>query len=273
MILVHILAALVGVSLGLLGAGGSILAVPILRYAGGLSAKHAVATSLATVGAVALIGALLAWREQRVRLQDGLSFAAIASVGTLMGVRLSALLSDSLQMGLFLLVMASALLATRRSASPATPSRVSSAQRARADKEGLSQAEGSSLTSHNPSWPSIVLKAVGVGILTGLVGVGGGFLIVPALMAIYRMPIRDATGTSLLVIAFNSALGVTAYSGTLDLDLAFTLTFVSAAVTGLLAGLAAGKRVGARTTESLFQGFILLVGLYTLWREASTWAF
>ncbi len=118
-----------------------------------------------------------------------------------------------------------------------------------------------------------MLKAVGVGILTGLVGVGGGFLIVPALMAIYRMPIRDATGTSLLVIAFNSALGVTAYSGTLDLDLAFTLTFVSAAVTGLLAGLAAGKRVGARTTESLFQGFILLVGLYTLWREASTWAF
>lgn len=242
--MVFLLAALVGLSLGLLGAGGSILAVPILRYAGGLSAKHAVATSLATVGAVSLVGALVAWREGRLRWREGLSFSVLASLGTLAGVRLAAGLSDRVQMALFLAVMAVAWVSMRRGA-PADSSR-------------------------GPGSRWAWLQAVGVGVLTGLVGVGGGFLIVPALMAIYRFPVKEATGTSLSVIAFNSGIGVVAYSGAIALDVPFTLGFVAAAVVGLLAGLALGRRVSNRRTESLFQGAILGVGLYTLWREVQS---
>jgi uncharacterized membrane protein YfcA len=243
-VLVFLLAAVVGLSLGLLGAGGSILAVPILRYAGGLSAKEAIATSLATVGAVSLVGAILAWREGRLRPREASIFAAIASLGTVVGVRMAVALSDGFQMGLFLLVMVAALVF------------MVSADEAPLD---LPKAK----LSMGATWG----KALGVGVLTGLVGVGGGFLIVPALMAIYRMPIKDATGTSLGVIAINSALGLLSYSNAIVLDWVFTAQFVGAAIAGLLVGLATGRKVEGRITKVLFQGSILVVALYTAWRE------
>ena len=240
--LVFLLAGLVGLSLGLLGAGGSILAVPILRYAGGLSAKQAIATSLATVGAVSLVGAAIAWREGRLRPREALMFAGIASLGTLLGVRLAVWLSDAVQMGLFLLVMIVALVFMVKS---------------NGDQPGTEKVTVAA------TWG----KALGVGVLTGLVGVGGGFLIVPALMAIYRMPIKEATGTSLGVIALNSALGMMAYSNSVTLDLTFTAEFVGAALGGLMIGLGTGRRVESRVTKVLFQGSILAVALYTAWRE------
>lgn len=237
------LAAVVGLSLGLLGAGGSILAVPILRYAAGLSAKQAVATSLATVGSVALVGSIIAWKEGRLRTTAAVQFALIASLGTTLGVRVATLLSDKAQMALFLVVMAVALIAMTRS--------------------------GPELNAETPTpgWVSIIAQALGVGVLTGLVGVGGGFLIVPALMSIYRLPIKEATGSSLAVIAINSFLGMASYAQSMTLDWTFTLEFVGSALVGLLLGLAAGRKVESRTTERIFFAAVVSVGLYTLVAE------
>jgi uncharacterized membrane protein YfcA len=110
-------------------------------------------------------------------------------------------------------------------------------------------------------------KALGVGVLTGVVGVGGGFLIVPALVAIYGLPIKQATGTSLGVIAVNSLVGTLTYSSTVALDWGFTLSFVAAALGGLLAGMAVGRKVESRTTQRLFFATLIAVGLFTVVQE------
>lgn len=238
-----VLAAIVGLSLGLLGAGGSILAVPILRYAAGLTARQAVATSLATVGSVALVGAVIAWKEGRLRMAAAIQFALIAALGTTLGVRVATLLSDKAQMGLFLLVMAAALVAMTRSRPQLSAERPA------------------------PGRVQIVTQALGVGVLTGLVGVGGGFLIVPALVAIYRLPMKEATGTSLAVIAINSLFGMASYSQATTLDWVFTFQFVGSALAGLLLGLAMGRKVESRTTERIFFAAVVSVGLYTLVAE------
>lgn len=238
-VLAFLLAGLVGLSLGLLGAGGSILAVPILRYAAGLPAKQAVATSLATVGSVAMVGALIAWKERRLRLRAALQFSLLASMGTLLGVKVATLLHDKVQMALFLIVMVVALFAMK------------SQRPAQAD-HGRAR---------------LVWQAIGVGVLTGLVGVGGGFLIVPALVAIYRLPMREATGTSLAVIAINSYLGMLSYSQAMSLDWVFTLEFVGSALAGLLGGLSLGRRVQSQTTERVFFAALTAVAIYTLVSE------
>ena len=234
-----ILAGVVGLSLGLLGAGGSILAVPILRYAAGLPAKLAVATSLATVGSVALVGAVIAWREGRVRYRPALQFSLVASLGTWLGVRLATLLPDKVQMLLFLLVVGAALWAMKR------PSRGQT----------------------TPGGLAILAQTLGVGVLTGLVGVGGGFLIVPALVAIFQLPMKEATGTSLAVIAINSGIGMLSYSQTVSLDWSFTLEFVGSSLAGLFLGLSLGRKVDGRTTEKIFFGALAGAGLYTLMSE------
>lgn len=234
-----LLAALVGASLGLLGAGGSILALPILKYVAGFSTKQAVAASLATVGAVSLVGALLALKEARVRLRIAFEFAALASLGTFLGVRLALGLPDRFQMLLFVGVMLGAIRALGS---------------APADKP--TQGRGLALG-----------KGLGVGVLTGLVGVGGGFLIVPALASIYRLPMKVATGTSLWVIAINSFLGMLAYSQAVTLDWTFVGQFVAAALLGLLAGLRAGRQMAGEKVQRLFVLALVLVAVLILLQE------
>lgn len=241
---VFVLAALVGLSLGLLGAGGSILAVPILRYAAGLSAKQAVATSLATVGAVSFVGAVVAWRQGRLRLKTALVFTVLASLGTLAGARVAQLLNDQAQMLIFVAVLVGAALAL-----------------ARRSRASVSISE--SPARQKPSF----LPALGVGALTGLVGVGGGFLIVPALMTIYTMPISVATGTSLGVIAINSAFGFLTYSQAIPIDHVFALKFAGASVMGLLLGIFSGRKLSEQATSQIFLVAMLFTGAFTIWQE------
>lgn len=239
--MVFALAVVVGLSLGLLGSGGSVLAVPILLYAGGLSVKQAVATSLATVGAVSAIGAALAWREGRLLIREALLFSVVAMAGTVGGVRLATLISDRLQMLIFCSVMI--LAAVRMLSKKSKPSAPS-----------------------EPSWTSLP-KALAVGVLTGLVGVGGGFLIVPALVSLFHLPMKKATGTSLLVIALNSAVGVAAYLRTVTLDAGFSVGFSVLAAVGLVLGMGASKRIEESRLKGLFGVALLLVALLVLGRE------
>lgn len=243
--LTYLLATLVGLSLGLLGSGGSVLAVPILKFSAGLSARQAVATSLATVGAVSLVGGLLAWREKRVVWQVAGLFSLVATMGTVMGVALAQRMPDKLQMGLFVSIMLVATAGMFRRQRPFE------SQRSKEAAGGL----------------SFVLKALSVGVLTGVVGVGGGFLIVPALVALFHLPIKKATGTSLVVIAINSAVGTLRYSQAISLDWGFTATFVGAALIGLSLGMGSARKLDDDHLQKLFAYGLLMVSIYTLWRE------
>ena len=231
----YLLASLVGLSLGLLGSGGSILAVPILKYTAGLSAKQAVATSLATVGSVSVVGALLAAREGRVAWKEASLFSLVATLGTYGGVQLAHQLTDKIQMGIFVAVMAYAVVRMLKESKPAETT---------------------------PGATGAVFKALGVGLLTGIVGVGGGFLIVPALVALFNLPMKKATGTSLVVIAVNSLVGTLSYSSEVHLDWVFTAKFVVSAVVGLLIGMRWSQSISDGRLQKVFAVLLAVVCAY-----------
>ena len=235
-----LMASLVGLSLGLLGSGGSILAVPVLKYTAGLSAKQAVATSLATVGSVSLVGALLAWREGRVAWREASLFSVVATVDTYGGVQIAHRLSDATLMGIFVAVMVYAVVRMLR------------------EKKSTDEATGTA---------GAVGKALGVGILTGVVGVGGGFLIVPALVALFHLPMKKATGTSLVVISINSLVGTLSYSSEVPLDWLFTAKFVAAAVLGLLLGMRWAQQMSEGKLQRVFAVLLAVVCIYMGVRE------
>lgn len=239
------LATLVGISLGLLGAGGSVLALPILRYAAHLPTAVAVPMSLATVGAVSLVGVLSAGLQGRVRWKEGLTFALIGSLGTLVGVGLAGLLAEWLQMLAFLLVVL-----------------VTALRMLRPPRGGEPAAEGPSF-----GWAGLLLRALSVGMLTGVVGVGGGFLIVPALVLLFGFSIREATATSLLVIAFNSGVGLAAYSRVVELDWGLGVRFTAAALVGLFLGQALARKLPAAGLQRLFGLLLLAVGAMIVVQE------
>ena len=229
---IYFLASLVGLSLGLLGAGGSILALPILRYAGGLPATHAVATSLAAVGAISLVGAIGAYGEGRVRLRKGLLFALLGSLGTVLGVVVASQVSGQFQMLAFVAVMLVA---------------------------ALSMLWGKEAEPKEASLGMMLFQGIGVGAITGLVGVGGGFLVVPALVLLFRLPMKEATGTSLLVSAINSLVGLVTYSQVLELDWTLAGKFTGGALLGLFVGQALSRRMEASSLHRLFGWFLLAV--------------
>lgn len=240
MFLTLLLATLVGVSLGLLGSGGSILAVPILVYVAEIEARQAIATSLAIVGTVSAAGALWAWRADRVRPGMALRFGGCALLGTYAGTQFAGLVTPRFQLGLFAVVMIAASLSMLRSArQPEAPAQTQ----------------------------NLIPAALAVGLLTGLVGVGGGFLIVPALVTLGGVPMLEAVGTSLVVIAMNSAVGVLGYMGQVDVPWGLAAGFVGAAGLGVVAGGRLAGRFSAPTLKRAFAVLVLCIGAFILLRE------
>ena len=235
------LALLVGLSLGLLGGGGSILTVPILVYASGYGIKTAVAMSLPVVGTTSLVGAIGHWRAGNVRLRTAIAFGAVAMVAAFGGARLAAFVSPEVQMTLFAIVMLAAAIGMLRPRADADPD----APPARIPR-------------------SLLLVAAGVGLLTGLVGVGGGFLVVPALVLLAKVPMKQAVGTSLVVIAMNAAAGTAGYAGQLDMPWAFALGFTAFAIVGILGGTRLTRVVAPRTLRTGFAVLLLVMGTVIL---------
>jgi len=234
------LASVIGLSLGLLGGGGSILTVPVLVYVLGYAAKPAIAMSLPIVGITSLIGAALHWRQGNVRVGMATTFGVFAMIGAFVGAKLSVLLSGGVQLTLLAVVMSAAAASMLRT-----------------------RAELGSGASWRPAL--LVPVASAVGVLTGLVGIGGGFLIVPALVLLARVPMRQAVGTSLLVIAMNAASGFAGYVGSVDVDWAFLSGFTAAAVVGAFAGTALVTRVPQATLKRGFAVFLFAVGGFVLY--------
>jgi uncharacterized membrane protein YfcA len=225
----------IGLSLGLVGGGGAILAVPVLVYVLGQDVKEATTASLLIVGATALVGALDHARGGRVRFRLALAIGAGAAVGALIGTVLQRLASPDAILFLFSFLLFAAAYATVR----------------RRDQPHAER----SLRPHN-LWLWALPAGMGIGVLAGFFGVGGGFLVVPVLVVLFGLPMQAAAGTSLLVIALASASGLAAHLASRSIDWAVAGTFAAAGIVGALLG----SRISVRVPERrLREGFALLV--------------
>ncbi len=245
----YALAALIGLSLGIMGGGGSILTVPIFVYVLGFDPKVAIAMSLPVVGATSLIGAVSHWKDGNVRLKIAALFGVIAMAGAYAGARLSIFLSGSFQLVLLAVVMLLAAVSMFRSA--------------RRDSHRAVDA----VPERRVGLGLLVPVALGVGVLTGLVGIGGGFLVVPALVLMARVPMKQAVGTSLLVIAMNSLSGSLGYIGQFTMPWGFMFAFTAVAAAGILAGTRIVRFVPQAALKRGFAVFLVLMGTFILYRN------
>ena len=235
-----VLALLIGASLGLVGGGGSILTVPALVFAGGFAPRDAIVASLIVVGVAATAGAFLHWRLGTLDAAVAAWFGGLGAVGAIGGGRLGRLLPGPWLMTGFALVavIAGLMLVFRRGFSRPAAAR---------PRPGL-----------------VVSAALGVGFLTGLLGVGGGFIIVPALVLVLGLPMARAVGTSLAVIAINCAAGLMTAAADLDSGrMLVTAVFAALALVGTLAGAATASRARPDVLRRAFGVLVVGVGVYT----------
>ena len=242
-----LLAVTVGLSLGMLGGGGSVLTVPIFVYAGGFAAKAAVAMSLPVVGVTSLAGALFRARAGDIDLRVALVFGGVAMVGAYAGARLGVMLPGDLQLTILAVVMLAAAVAMFRRGAAVL----------RSESTPVGAAEPIVV-------PRLVIAALGVGLLTGVVGIGGGFLVVPALVLLMHVPMKRAIGTSLVVIAMNAAAGLLGYVGRVDVAWGYLAWFTLAAIAGILAGTILVRFVPARALARAFAVLLALVAILLL---------
>lgn len=230
------LAVLVGVTLGLLGGGGSILTVPLLAYVAGMDAKQAIAASLLVVGVTSAVGAVSHARAGRVQWRVGLVFGAAGMAGAYLGGLLARFVPGSVLLIGFALMMvatAAAMLRGRKTA-------------AVADQPG-----------HRLPVFKIVLEGLVVGLVTGLVGAGGGFLVVPALVLLGGLPMPVAVGTSLVVIAMKSFAGLAGHLAAVDIDWGIAGLVTVAAVLGGLLGARLTALINPDVLRKAFGWFVL----------------
>jgi uncharacterized membrane protein YfcA len=232
------LIAAMGLVLGLLGGGGSMLSVPILVYVLGVEAHAAISLSLMLVGGTALIGAFLHQEAARVAWKQGLLFVCFGIPLNFLGAELSRHVSSTVLLLLFGILMAisgTAMLFKRR--------------------------ESQNSASEHSLWPVVISGAV-VGFLAGFLGVGGGFMIVPSLVLFLHIPIKSATGTSLLVIAINSALALFGHRHTLQVDWTLLLELMAPALLATYLGVKLTEILSAQQLRKVFGVFVILLGVF-----------
>ncbi len=249
LVLGYALALVVGLSLGLLGGGGAILTVPIFVYVLGFDAKLAIAMSLPVVGITSLIGAAGHWKSGNVRIKTAAIFGIIAMAGAYAGARLSVLITGNAQLAILAVVMLAAAVAMFRSA-----------RRDASRTEPVPDARAMPILL-------LVPLALSAGILSGLVGIGGGFLVVPALVLLARIPMKQAVGTSLVVIAMNSFSGSLGYIGQVSMPWGFMLGFIAFAAAGILLGARLVRYVSQSVLKQGFAIFLVIMGVFILVRN------
>jgi uncharacterized protein len=240
------LAVVVGLSLGLLGGGGSILTVPIFVYVLGFAAKQSIAMSLPVVGATSLVGAIGHWRNGNVHLRLALAFGSVAMAGAFAGAKLATHISGRVQLTLLAITMIAAAVSMFRSG--------------RAPLQARS-------TRTTASIAVIMAVGLGVGLLTGVVGIGGGFLVVPALVVLAGVPMKQAIGTSLIVIVMNTLSGSLGYIGQFAIPWSFVALFTGLAIAGILIGTHLVRFVSQAALKQGFAGFLVLLGALILIRN------
>lgn len=257
--------AIVGLSLGLTGGGGAIFAVPLLVYGLGVPAREAVAVSLAAVGSTSLVGFLHRWKSGEVEIRTGLMFAGAGMLGAPFGAWLAGLLPETvLLLGFAGLMILVAVRLWQQASRPQSDPETCPNPEAQDGPTCQRDAAGRLILT---SRCAILLLALGIttGVLSGLFGVGGGFVIVPALVLFSGMSMHRAVGTSLMVIALVSVSGITAQlmaGRTIPLEL--TALFVLGGVVGLFAGQQIGRRLPAPALQKVFVVAILAVAAFVI---------
>jgi uncharacterized membrane protein YfcA len=253
---------LVGLSLGALGSGGSIIAIPALVYAGGQDPKAATTTSLVLVGAAALVGLVGHWRARRVRPGIGVAFGACGAGGAIVGSAANRHVDPDVLLLLFSLLVLIA--AWRMLVGCPTCTKVGEERALAAERRQAPTGRLAMLTTVNLDVALAVLVAgTAVGFLTGFFGVGGGFVVVPALALLLRLPMPEAIGTSLVVVTINSAVALTTRLATTSIDWAVTLPFGVFAIAGVLVGSHIADRLDPERSLRWFAALLCAVAVYT----------
>jgi hypothetical protein len=237
---------LIGVALGILGGGGSILTVPILIYLAGMETKQAIATSLFVVGVTSAAGVVSHARAGRVRWRTGLLFGLAGMAGAYGGGRLAEFIPGTVLLIAFGLMMVATAIAMIRG-------------RKQAPKEA----------HHELPVGLVLLEGIAVGLVTGLVGAGGGFLVVPALALLGGLPMSVAVGTSLLVISMKSFAGLAGYLSSVHIDWGLATLVTAAAVVGGLVGGRLAGRIPQDALRKTFGWFVVTMGVFVLGQQIS----
>jgi uncharacterized membrane protein YfcA len=248
LIIASLLAVLVGVSLGIMGGGGSILTVPILRYVLGMEAHRAIAVSMIVVGTTSLAALVPHARRGRVRWRVGLVFGLAGMVGAYSAGRVTHYIPGIVLLSGFALMMFATAFAMLRKQAPVAPPQPGALDVA-------------------PALFKIIYQGAAVGAVTGLLGAGGGFVIVPALLLLTKLPIGAAVGTSLLVIAMNTVAGFLGVAGAVPVDFKLALIISGAAVLGSIAGSSLASRISPRALKSGFGWFVTAMAFFILAQE------
>jgi uncharacterized protein len=228
----------IGLLLGLVGGGGSVLAVPVLVYLLGEPVKDATTASLLVVGTAALVGAADHARIGRVELRTGLTFGAAGAAGAIAGTALNRIVGGRVILLAFAALLLVAAVAMLKRA-PESPTR-----------------------DRKPSFVRVAPVGFGTGVLTGFFGVGGGFVIVPALVLLLGLPLTLAVGTSLLVIALTSASALAAHLASGGIDWLIATTFTGAAIAGALTGRRVGAVVSSQRLGQLFALLLVAIAVF-----------
>lgn len=256
----YIAAVLIGISLGLIGGGGSILTMPVLVYLFRISPSLATSYSLFVVGSTSLVGAFNNYKKGFVSIRTALLFG-LSSIATVFFTRKfivpilpkefkigSITISESVFiMGLFAVLMVAASISMIKDKT----------------KEQCDVIKDSKIRNLS----KLFFYGIAIGIITGVLGAGGGFLLIPTLVLLGNIPMKEAIGTSLLIIALNSLIGFIGDIGHYQIDWLFLLKITAIAVAGIFAGTYLNKKISGEKLKKSFGWFVLIMGVYILLKE------
>ena len=257
----HLLAGCIGISLGLLGGGGSVLTLPILVYVMEIPPKSAIAMTLVIVGAVSIIGAIPHWRKGNVNLKKAFLFGTATMLGAFLGANLAILpfITETVQLLLFAIMMSLAAILMIWKNLPPFSSLIKEDTKPNLKVQPI----------YRYRWLWLVMEGLGIGVLIGLVGVGGGFAIVPSLVLLGNTPIKEAIGTSLVIIALNGMAGFLGYVDKVPLDWSLMASFTLVASFGTFLGAYLSQYVRAKQLEKGFGYFLIVVAAFIFVQQLS----
>lgn len=258
----YVAAVLIGVSLGLIGGGGSILTVPVLVYLFGINPVLSTSYSLFIVGSTSLVGAINNYRRNQVSINTALLFG-ISSITTVFLTR--KFIIPSIPEDLFFIegfTITHSMLTMLLFAVLMIMSAISMIRSGRR-KEGAARQDENKVEKI----VRLLGYGIGVGLATGILGAGGGFLLIPALVLLVGLPMKKAIGTSLLIIAMNSLIGFTGDLGYFPINWNFLLKISIIAISGIFIGGALGKKIRAESLKKGFGWFVLVMGIYIIVKE------
>jgi uncharacterized membrane protein YfcA len=257
----YIASILIGISLGLIGSGGSILTVPVLVYLFSVDAVSATAYSLFIVGFTAAIGSIAYFKKGLVNIKTAIVFGipSIIAVFFTRAYIVPAIPKEVFSVGNFIVTKSILMLLLF-----AVLMIVASFSMIKKDAKKTNEQKGD---QQQFNYPMILLEGLLVGIVTGLVGAGGGFLIIPALVLLSKLPMKEAVGTSLVIIAAKSLIGFFGESNETIIDWSLLMIVSLVATSGIFIGMFLSKKIDGAKLKPLFGWFVLVMGIYIIVKE------